>query len=138
VLGIADADHEETAPQGSHLLIHKLSCSLVGTTGTVKIVPGSLAHRMYGREESTEQFRCSYGLNPEYREILERGEMRVSGFDPEGEARIVELSAHRFFIATLFLPQLSSTPSQPHPLILEYLRAAMEQRSSPVGDEVAH
>jgi CTP synthase (UTP-ammonia lyase) len=125
VLGIRDAEHEETAPQASHLLVSKLSCSLAGTTGMIKIVPGTLAYQLYGREKATEKFRCSYGLNPEYQDIIERDGMRISGFDPDGEARIVELPRRRFFLATLFLPQLSSAPGQPHPLILGYLRSAL-------------
>jgi len=38
--------------------------------------------------------------------------------------RIVELSDHRFFLATLFVPQLSASPDLPHPLIVAYLQAA--------------
>jgi CTP synthase (UTP-ammonia lyase) len=129
VLGIRDADHEETAPQSRHLVISKLVCSLAGRTETVTVAPGSLARRWYGKDEAAEQFRCNYGLNPEYSETLRRGELRVSGTGPDGEARIVELPGHRFYIATLFLPQLSSTPDQPHPLIVAFLRAAMDARS---------
>jgi len=45
--------------------------------------------------------------------------------DQDGEARIVELADHPFFLATLFVPQVSSSPTQPHPLISAFLRAAM-------------
>jgi CTP synthase (UTP-ammonia lyase) len=38
----------------------------------------------------------------------------------------VELADHSYFIATLFVPQLSSNPSGPHPLVLDWLRAAAE------------
>ena len=47
------------------------------------------------------------------------------GVDQDGEARVLELPDHRFFVATLFVPQLSSSPGSPHPLIVAYLRAAM-------------
>ena len=124
-MDIHDAEHEETAPQASHLVISKLVCSLVGKTGIVHIVPGTVARRLYGKEEVSEQFRCNYGLNPEYQETIGRGELRVSGLGPDGEARIVELPDHRFYLATLFLPQLSSAPDKPHPIILGYLQAAM-------------
>ena len=127
-MGIRDAEHEETAPQASHLVITKLVCSLAGKTGVVRLVPGTLAHQQYGKEETMEQFRCNYGLNPEYQEIVRRGELRVSGTGPDGEARIVELPDHRFFIATLFVPQLSSTLERPHPLIVGFLRAAVDAR----------
>jgi CTP synthase (UTP-ammonia lyase) len=111
------------------LVIQKLACSLAGKTETIKIVPGTLAHRLYGEEGAAEQFRCNYGLNPDYQESIEKGGLRVSGIGPEGEARIVELPDHSFFMATLFLPQLSSAPLLPHPLIIGYLRAAMANQA---------
>jgi CTP synthase (UTP-ammonia lyase) len=124
-LGIRDAEHEETALNASRLVINKLACSLAGTSQAVRIVPGTLAHQAYGKRETVEQFRCSYGINPAYRDAIEDGTLRVAGLDPEGEVRIVELSGHRFFIATLFLPQLSSSAEVPHPLIVAYLKAAL-------------
>jgi CTP synthase (UTP-ammonia lyase) len=37
----------------------------------------------------------------------------------------VELSDHPFYVATLFLPQVTSSPGTPHPLIVSYLEAAV-------------
>jgi len=124
VLGIQDAEHEETAPEASRLVISKLTCSLVGTTQTITLVPGTRAHWAYGGTVVTEQFACNYGLNPAYREPISAAGLQVTGLDPTGEVRIVELSAHRFFMATLFLPQASSSPGWPHPVIMAYLQAA--------------
>ena len=87
-------------------------------------MPGTLAHRAYAKEETVEEFRCNYGLNLEYREQFAMSALQVVGVDPSGECRIVELPGHRFFIGTLFLPQLSSSPAAPHPLIVAYLKAA--------------
>jgi CTP synthase (UTP-ammonia lyase) len=132
-LGIHDAEHEETALDASNLVISKLTCSLVGQAQTIKIVPGTLAHQVYGKEEIVEEFRCNYGLNPEYKDKIGAGGLQVAGVDSDGQVRIVELSDHRFFIATLFLPQLSSSFDMPHPLIVAYLKAAMSfQRRSQV------
>jgi len=125
VLGIHDAEHEETAPHAPNLVISKLTCSLVGQAQTIKIMPGTLAHQVYRKEEIVEEFRCNYGLNPEYRDKIGSGELKIAGVDSNGEVRIVELSDHRFFIATLFLPQLSSSSDMPHPLIMAYLRTAI-------------
>ncbi len=50
--------------------------------------------------------------------------LKIVGVDDNGNARIVELSDHRFFMATLFLPQSSSSAEKPHPLVVEYLNAA--------------
>lgn len=97
----------------------------MGVSQQVKIKPGTVAHQIYQNEAVTEQFRCNYGLNPHYRAEMSRSELRVAGVDLEDEVRMVELPRHRFFVATLFLPQLSSTPETPHPLILAYLQAAL-------------
>ncbi len=133
MLGIPDAEHEESAPKAANLVISKLSCSLVDQALTIKIVPGTLAHRVYGQEEIVEEFRCNYGLNPQYRDKIGAGELKISGVDSKGEGRIVEMPDHRFFLATLFLPQLSSSLDSPHRLIIAYLQAAMDfQRRSKV------
>ena len=124
MLGIDDAEHEETAPHASQLVISKLACSLVGQAQTVEIMPGTRARRAYGADRVVEQFRCSYGLNPLYRETIGSGPLEVAGVDANRAVRIVELPAHPFYVATLFLPQLSSSPGEPHPLILAYLKAA--------------
>ena len=125
MLGIHDAEHEETSPNASHLVINKLSCSLVGQVQTITIMPDTLAHRVYGTEEIVEEFRCNYGLNPEYRSKIGAGGLKVAGVDSNGEVSIVELSDHRFFMATLFLPQHSSSFDKPHCLIVAYLKAAI-------------
>jgi CTP synthase (UTP-ammonia lyase) len=126
VLGIADAQHGEYAPDAAHLFITPLSCSLVGRTMRVAITPGSHTFQAYGRGSADERYHCNFGLNPAYRAQLEEGGLRVVGVDQDQEARIVELPALRFFIATLFVPQVTSTPAQPHPLILAYLDAARQ------------
>jgi CTP synthase (UTP-ammonia lyase) len=111
-------------------LISRLECSIAGQTRTVRITPGTTTARAYGREVAEEAFRCNFGLNPRYRAQILSGLLRVAGIDDDGEVRVVELGDHPFFVATLFLPQLSSTPATPHPLIVEFLRAAAAFRDS--------
>ena len=129
-MGIEDAEHEETAPGAPTLFISKLACSLVGQTQTIKIRPGSHSHLAYGQQEVTEQFYCNYGLNPRFRDKVEKGKLKITGVDLDGEVRIVELSDHRFYVSTLFLPQVSSTDETPHPLIVAYLSAALDFKTS--------
>jgi CTP synthase (UTP-ammonia lyase) len=129
-MGIQDAEHEETAPGAPTLFISKLACSLVGQTQAIKITAGSHAHQAYGQSEVREQFSCNYGLNPKFRDKLGRGQLKITGIDPDGEVRIVELSNHPFYVATLFLPQISSRPESPHPLVVAYLRAALAFQAS--------
>lgn len=129
-MGIQDADHEESAPNALTLLISKLTRPLVCKTQTIKIAPGSLVHQAYEREEVVEQFVCNYGLNPEFRDKFEKGQLKFTGVDLDGEVRVVELTDHSFYVATLFQPQISSKPENPHPLIVAYLRAALAFQTS--------
>ncbi len=109
-------------------MVSKLACSLAGATEEVTLLPGTLAQRAYKQDEVIEQFACNYGLNPLYRDRIAQGEMRVAGVGPAGEVRVIELRDHRFFLATLYLPQAASRPGHPHPLIAAYLRAAQDTR----------
>ena len=127
-MGKKNVTHEETHPEGSNHLIRKLSCSLVGETQEIFIAPETFAFRLYGKKETFEKFQCSYGLNEDYKDELGNKGIKISGVDQSREVRIIELSDHRFFLATLFLPQISSTPVTPHPLLSGFLKAAEEFR----------
>ena len=119
-----DAEHGEASPKTSRLVIRPLSCSLIGETQIVYISPDSLASKIYRNEKAKEKFNCNYGFNEAYHKELNQQDLKIVGVDDNGDARIVELSDHRFFMATLFLPQFSSSVEKPHPLIVEYLNAA--------------
>jgi CTP synthase (UTP-ammonia lyase) len=127
VLGFADAEHAENDPYASRLFISALSCSLAGKTMQVHIDTTSRVYSYYQQMCVEEQYYCNFGLNPAYRSIVHDGGLRAAGVDQDQEARILELPEHPFFVATLFVPQITSTPERPHPLIMAYLRAA-EQR----------
>jgi CTP synthase (UTP-ammonia lyase) len=128
VLGFADAAHAESDPDASTLFISMLECSLVGKTMHVHLEPSSRVFQMYRRAVAQEQYYCQFGLNPAYQATIHDGGLRVVGVDDDLEARIVELPDHPFFVATLFVPPLTSTPEQPHPLIIAYLQAAINCR----------
>lgn len=125
VLVIKGATHEEIDPQAPTLVISRLASSLVGKTEPVRIAAGSLAFEAYGQEQAAEQFSCNFGLNPGFDRSRDWGRLKITGVGPAGEARIVELEGHPFYVATLFLPQMSSKPDRPHPLIEAFLKAAM-------------
>jgi CTP synthase (UTP-ammonia lyase) len=126
VLGLSDAEHEETSPQASRLLISRLACSLVGRSLTLSLHPGSIVSRVYGGTTTQEQYHCSFGVNPKYVDALRASTLRIVASDEEGLVRAVELLDHPFFVGTLFLPQLKSTASAPHPLVLAFVKASMD------------
>ncbi len=100
----------------------------MGQVDRVLLTPGSLAATLYGTSAAEEDFFCNYGLNPEYRARLQAAGLRVTGFDEDGAARIVELGEHPFFLATLYCFQTRSRPGHPHPLVAGFLDAAQRVR----------
>lgn len=128
VLGFARAGHTEYDPEASDPFVSALSCSPFGRKMRVELEPGSRVHGFYGTTEAEEEYRCNYGLDPERRKLIEGGGLRVSGVDEEGEARVLEMPDHTFYVATLFVPQLLSSPQNPHPLVVAFLRAALDVR----------
>jgi CTP synthase (UTP-ammonia lyase) len=133
VLGFADAEHEESSPKASRLFISRLACSLAGRTMTIRLEPGSLLAKLYGKPAVQEQYLCSFGVNPEYEQTFRSSALRAVASDDEGVVRAVELARHPFMIGTLFLPQHTSTPASPHPVISGFLRAC-SQRSNQEKD----
>lgn len=125
VLGIVDAHHAEYQPEHATLFITPLTCSIAGQTLEVVVEPSSQAGRAYRQPRAMEQYYCTFGLNPDYHAQLQQHGLLITGMDLDGEARIVEVADHPFFVGTLFVPQLTSTPAQPHPLIVAYMQAAM-------------
>jgi CTP synthase (UTP-ammonia lyase) len=138
-LKIADADSAENNSSSSHYVVTPLSCALPnrrsdGPKGSgderLKILPGTLLHSICGSEDDSEQYYCNYGVNEEYEKQFQAAGLRVSARGVLGETRAVELPGHRFFIATLFQPQLSSRPEAPHRFMVAFLRAAMRFRET--------
>ncbi|HMD98206.1 MAG TPA: hypothetical protein VKM93_12870 [Terriglobia bacterium] len=90
----------------------------------IRIKPASLLYTIYGREEANEEYFCNYEVNPEYERPLAGAGLNMTAWGPNGEVRAAELPSHRFFLATLFQPQLSTAAEKPHPVIVAYLQAA--------------
>jgi CTP synthase (UTP-ammonia lyase) len=136
-MGIADADSAEHAGPSQNLIIAPVTCPVPdrrdGTpklSGACKlqIKPGCRLAAIYGASEIEEEYFCNFEVNPAYRGRFEMSGLRLVAFDNRGELRAVELPDHRFFIATLYQPQLSSTDERPHPVIVEFVAAASRYR----------
>ncbi|WP_219833912.1 hypothetical protein [Paenibacillus sp. R14(2021)] len=125
---LADARHEELDPAADVPLISKLACSLVGQEGEIVMAPSSRIAAIFGILRTVEPFRCNYGLNPAYQALIEASDLRIAGTDAQGNPRVVELPGHPFYIGTLFVPQLRSTPEQPHGLVDAFVASAGRQR----------
>ncbi len=90
---------------------------------------GTIARKAYGKESISERHRHRYEVNNKYRQLLEKKGLVVSGTSPNGQlVEIIELAKnkHPFFLATQFHPELKSRPLDPHPLFLEFVKAAIK------------
>jgi len=125
VLGHTEADHAESNPAATMPLIAPLACTLVGTRGEILLQQDSKIADIYGTLETTEEYHCSYGLNPAFQRLLASGALKISGADESKSARVIEHSAHPFFMATLFQPELKGPDENPHPVIKAFVQAAL-------------
>ena len=94
---------------------------------------GSLAARLYRKEAVdggiSERHRHRYELayDSEWRKALESSGLKVSGVSPDGKlVEVVEMANHPYFIACQFHPEFKSRPTEPHPLFVGLVAAALK------------
>lgn len=93
-----------------------------------RILPNTLAFKLYQEEVIYERHRHRYEFNNNYRQILLESGYAISGSSPDGRlVEMIELPSHPFFIACQFHPEFQSRPSEPHPLFKGFIK-----RRSPV------
>ncbi len=88
---------------------------------------GTLSFEAYGRKEISERHRHRYEFNNRFRETLEKAGLVIAGTSPdETLVEIVEIKEHPWFVAVQFHPEFKSRPKSPHPLFVNFVRAAKE------------
>lgn len=93
-----------------------------------KLKKGTKAFLAYKKEVVFERHRHRYEFNNDFRQILEKKGLVISGENPERNlVEIVELKSHPFFLATQFHPEFKSRPFSPHPLFLSFVKAAIKK-----------
>ena len=154
LVGLEDAGSTEFDPQTDHPVIATMAEQIAIVAGQgdmgatmrlgaypAELVPGSLVARTYGATRVSERHRHRYEVNNSYREQLEAAGMKVSGTSPDGTlVEYVELDTdlHPYYVATQAHPELKSRPTQPHPLFVGLVEAALTRKLSarlPVTDE---
>jgi CTP synthase len=137
VLGYADAASTEMQPATTHpvidLMEEQKTTTIKGGTMRLgayacKLVPGTLASKIYGQPVVQERHRHRYEFNDAYRSAFEEAGMKISGTNPDtGLVEIVEIPSHPFFIGTQFHPEFKSTPEQPQPIFAAFVKAAIDK-----------
>ena len=126
VLGWADAEHGELAPDAPRAVIAPLSCALVEASDTVRLAAYTRIADAYGTLDIHEGYRCRYGINPDFASALLEGALIPCGHDSAGDLRAVELLDHPFFVATLFQPERAALQGVTPPLAIALLKACQE------------
>ncbi|HTS79214.1 MAG TPA: CTP synthase [Myxococcaceae bacterium] len=138
VLGLAGANSVEFDEKTPHPVISLLESQVqvldkggtmrLGAYGCV-LKSGTLAARLYGKDEISERHRHRYEVNNAYRSRLSDGGMVVSGHNAElNLVEMIELPDHPYFVGCQFHPEFKSKPFAPHPLFSGFIRAALEHR----------
>ncbi len=140
MVGLKDANSVEFDPHTDNPVINLLpeQQDVVDLGGTMRlglypcrIMPNTLAFKLYQEEVIYERHRHRYEFNNAYRNLFLESGYVISGTSPDGRlVEMVELPDHPFFISCQFHPEFQSRPSAPHPLFLGFIQAAIARSHS--------
>ena len=146
VLGLADANTTEVAPDTRHPVIDLLpeQRKVTDLGGTMRlgghdvyIKRPSRAFEIYGRQKIRERHRHRFELNQRYLRRFEEKGMRYTAFSDSGRrAEILELDGHPFYMGTQFHPEYVSRPERPEPVYVAFVAAcARRVRQKPESQQ---
>jgi CTP synthase len=139
VLGHKDADSTEFNPSTSYPIIDLCAeqKSMATVDGTMRqgafdctLSADSLCAKIYGTTTISERHRHRYEFNNKYAEEYSAAGLKPVGINPAtGLVEVVELEGHPWFVAVEFHPEYKSNVKNPHPLFVDFVRAAIEFES---------
>ena len=138
VLGMKGAHSKEVNPGTEYPVINLMEDQKSTTSkgGTMRLGaykcelrPGFLAEKIYGKSIISERHRHRYEFNSDYLNAFEQAGMFSTGRNPDTKlVEIVEIPEHPFFIGVQFHPEYKSTPENPQPLFVAFVKAAMQRK----------
>jgi len=138
VLGYKDANSTEMNPDTKHPVISLMEeqKNVTQKGGTMRlgawkctIKKGTLAYKIYKKEEVLERHRHRFEFNNNYLEELESSGFIASGTNPEtGLVEIIELENHPFFIGVQYHPEYKSTVANQHPIFVSFIEAIVKNK----------
>ena len=94
-----------------------------------RIKDGTQMFSCYGVKDIAERHRHRYEFNNDYREVMEKAGLTLSGTSPDGYiVETVEIDKNDFFIGVQYHPEFKSRPNKPHPLFKGLIRQALKNR----------
>lgn len=138
VLGYANANSRELDEKTAHNVIDIMEeqKNITDMGGTMRLGAyecvlrqGSRTFNIYSKEHIQERHRHRYEFNNDYLKEYERHGMMCVGKNPEsGLIEIVEIPGLKWFIGTQFHPEYQSTVLKPHPLFIDFIKTAIENK----------
>lgn len=127
VLGIVNASHAESDGVDDTNVVRTLACSLDGEERVVQPLAGTRFSTLVNNEAFVGMHYCNYGPGAEELQRLVDGGMVIEATADDAEAEVIELPTNRFFMLSLFQPQIGALAGKPlHPLLREFVRCARE------------
>ena len=101
------------------------------------ILDGTKTKEIYKSSLISERHRHRYEVNNKFVNEFEKLGLVTSGTNPESDlVEIMEYIDHKFMIGVQFHPEFLSTPLNPHPLFVEFVRTAMNSDQSALDSNV--
>lgn len=140
VLGLAEANSTEMNENTPDPVINIMEeqKTITNKGGTMRLggwkcslEENSLAYKIYGKADIVERHRHRYEFNGAYLKQLQQAGLKTSGINPDtGLVEIIELDTHPFFIGVQYHPEYKSTVANPHPLFVNFVKAAVKKKSN--------
>ena len=104
-----------------------------------RLIEGTKAAEVYGRDMIFERHRHRWEYNNAYRDRLEKAGLVSAGIhEKEDLVEVVEVQEHPFYIGAQYHPEFKSKPLAPHPLFTAFIGAALTFQATPAtADAVA-
>ncbi len=91
------------------------------------LLPGSMAHGIYGADQVEERHRHRFEVNNNYLPALKDAGLVIGGLSHDKTlVETIELPNHPWFFASQFHPEFNSTPRDGHPLFEGFVNAALD------------
>jgi CTP synthase len=91
----------------------------------------SKVRNIYRKEHISERHRHRYEFNNDFLEQVEKGGMIATGKNPKTNlVEVIEIPKHPWFVGVQYHPEYKSTVLNPHPLFVDFVKAALNHALS--------
>jgi len=145
VLGLKEANSQEFDPNTKEPVVYlidefidangqkQLRTHTTALGGTMRlggyeclIKEGTKLYDAYGTNKVIERHRHRYEVNSNYKDMLEKAGMIISGTSKEGLIEAVELKDHPWFVAVQFHPEFTNRLQNPNKIIKKFIEKSLE------------